>query len=71
MARDTTNLPHYQKPEWETMPKAGAGSEYNRDNKELARRRKFGYMPKKVSPEDLPWVLTQKGNEKDKSKDRQ
>jgi hypothetical protein len=49
MTRDTTNLPTYQRPEWEVMPKTGQGSEYNRDNKELARRRKFGYMPKKTS----------------------
>ena len=69
MTRDTTNVPQHQRPEWETMPKTGAGSEYNRDNKELARRRKFGFMPKKVCIEDLPWILTNKnGNEKEKEK---
>ncbi len=70
MTRDTANLPQYnQRPEWETMPKTGAGSEYNRDNKELARRRKFGFMPKKTSIEDLPWILTSKAATTESTKD--
>jgi hypothetical protein len=61
MTRDTANLPQYnQRPEWEQMPKTGVGSEYNRENKEMARRRKFGFMPRKTSIEDLPWILTAK-----------
>lgn len=71
MTRDTTNLPPAQKSEWENLPKSGLGSEFNREAKELARRRKFGYMPKKVSIEDLPWIMTSKGGEKEKGKERQ
>lgn len=70
MSRDTSNIPS-TKPEWETMPKSGQGSEFNRENKELHRRRKFGYMPKKIQANDLPWIITNKGNEKEKTKDKQ
>jgi len=41
----------------ETMPKFGAGSEYGRDLKEESRRKKYGIMLKKYSPEDQPWQL--------------
>jgi transcription initiation factor TFIIF subunit alpha len=71
MVRDTSNQ-YVPRPEVEsTLPKSGAGSEYGKEARELARRRKFGYMPKKVSPDDLPWILKSKGNEKEKTKDRQ
>ncbi|CAF0713631.1 unnamed protein product [Brachionus calyciflorus] len=70
MSRDTSSVPT-ARPDWESMPKSGQGSEFNRENKELARRRKFGYVPKKVNADNLPWILTNKGNEKEKTKDKQ
>lgn len=70
MARDATNqyVPKY---DWEAMPKAGQGSEFNRENREIAKRKKHGYMPKKISPDDMPWIVTVKGSDKDKTKDKQ
>jgi transcription initiation factor TFIIF subunit alpha len=39
------------------MPKFGAGSEYGREAREEARRRKYGQHKKKINAEDHPWVL--------------
>lgn len=41
----------------EDTPKFGAGSEYNRDQKEEARRKKFGIIAKKYNPDAQPWIL--------------
>ncbi|XP_061720842.1 general transcription factor IIF subunit 1 isoform X1 [Cydia pomonella] len=41
----------------EDMPKFGAGSEYGRDIREEARRKKFGIISRKYKPEDQPWIL--------------
>ncbi|CAH0722973.1 unnamed protein product, partial [Brenthis ino] len=41
----------------EEMPKYGAGSEYGRDMREEARRKKFGIISRKYKPEDQPWIL--------------
>ncbi|CAG9805477.1 unnamed protein product [Chironomus riparius] len=41
----------------EDAPKFGAGSEYNRDQKEEARRKKFGIIAKKYNPDAQPWIL--------------
>ncbi|XP_062568567.1 general transcription factor IIF subunit 1-like [Saccostrea cucullata] len=38
-------------------PKFGAGSEYGREQKEEARRKKYGIMSKKYNPEEQPWIL--------------
>lgn len=35
----------------------GAGSEYGRDVREEARRKKFGIISRKYKPEDQPWIL--------------
>jgi transcription initiation factor TFIIF subunit alpha len=75
MIRDTSTLPVYRT-DWEQQQqqqaKAGEGSEFNKEARELHRRRKMGFMPRKtVSMDDLPWILTCKGNEKEKTKDRQ
>ena len=43
----------------EEMPKFGAGSEYGREQREEARRKKFGITSKKYRPEDQPWLLSQ------------
>lgn len=62
MARDVVQ--QAQRQEWEQLPKSGAGSEYGREAKELYRRRKFGFMAKKKNVNDMPWVLTNKDNDK-------
>lgn len=41
----------------EDQPKFGAGSEYGRDAREEARRKKFGIVARKYKPEDQPWIL--------------
>ncbi|XP_037300439.1 general transcription factor IIF subunit 1 isoform X2 [Manduca sexta] len=41
----------------EEMPKFGAGSEYGREIREEARRKKFGIVARKYKPEDQPWIL--------------
>lgn len=64
--RDTSTLPAAPPP----RPESGVGSEFGKEARELARKRKFGYLPRQKRPEDLPWIITSKGNEKDK-KDRQ
>lgn len=43
------------------MPKFGAGSEFGREQKEEARRKKFGIHMRKYNPEDQPWILTTGG----------
>lgn len=39
----------------------GAGSEYGREAKEEARRKKFGIVSRKYKPEDQPWILKSGG----------
>ncbi|XP_046578369.1 general transcription factor IIF subunit 1-like [Haliotis rubra] len=41
----------------DTMPKFGAGSEFGREQKEEARRKKYGIRVKKYNPDDQPWML--------------
>jgi hypothetical protein len=67
LVRDTSNQ-QTQRTDWDNGPKLGEGSEFNKEGRELHRRRKFGFMPRKTSAEDLPWIFTCKGNEKDKEK---
>lgn len=43
------------------MPKFGAGSEYNRDLREEAKRKRAGIIAKKYSPEAQPWILKSGG----------
>lgn len=40
----------------EEMPKFGAGSEFGREEKEAARRKKYG-KPKVYDPEAQPWLM--------------
>lgn len=35
----------------------GAGSEFGREAKEEARRKKLGIISRKYKPEDQPWIL--------------
>ncbi|CAG9766082.1 unnamed protein product [Ceutorhynchus assimilis] len=41
----------------EEQPKFGAGSEFGREAKEEARRKKLGIIAKKYRPDDQPWIL--------------
>ncbi|KAF7995331.1 hypothetical protein HCN44_006438 [Aphidius gifuensis] len=45
----------------EEMPKFGAGSEFGRDAREEARRKKFGINSKKYKPDNQPWILKSDG----------
>lgn len=51
------NLREFKMTENDDIPKFGAGSEYNRDQKEEARRKKFGIIAKKYNPDNQPWIL--------------
>jgi transcription initiation factor TFIIF subunit alpha len=37
------------------MPKFGAGSEYGRQEKEEARRKKYGINTRRYNPDNQPW----------------
>lgn len=39
----------------EEMPKFGAGSEFGKDLKDEARRKKYGIHTKKYNPDAQPW----------------
>merc|ERR1712156_54932 len=41
----------------EEMPKYGAGSEYGREEREEARRKKYGYNRKQYDPDMQPWLM--------------
>ena len=41
----------------ETAPKFGAGSEYGRDQREEARKKKFGMRVRTYNSDDQPWLL--------------
>jgi len=41
----------------EDAPKFGAGSEYGKEQREEARRKKYGIISKKYKPEDQPWII--------------
>ena len=43
------------------MPSYGAGSVYNFERKEEARRKRRGYVTKKINPDDLPYALRLNG----------
>ncbi|XP_076670825.1 transcription factor IIFalpha [Andrena cerasifolii] len=45
----------------EEVPKFGAGSEFGRDAREEARRKKFGITSRKYKPDDQPWILKSGG----------
>lgn len=58
MARDMTNQ-QTQRQEAESMKQAG-----NESKDQSKRRRPFIHMPKKLNPEDQPWILTNKSSDK-------
>ncbi|OQR76140.1 general transcription factor IIF subunit 1-like, partial [Tropilaelaps mercedesae] len=61
------NLKEYRT-ESDDMPKHGAGSEYGRELKDEARRKKFGIVRKKYNPDDQPWHLRVGGKQGKKFK---
>lgn len=54
------NMKEYKSIE-EEIPKFGAGSEFGRDAREEARRKKYGITSRKYKPEDQPWILKSGG----------
>lgn len=40
-----------------TFHRFGAGSEFGREAKEEARRKKLGIVARKYRPDDQPWIL--------------
>lgn len=54
------NMKEYKGME-EELPKFGAGSEFGRDAREEARRKKYGITSRKYKPEDQPWILKSGG----------
>ncbi|XP_053696178.1 general transcription factor IIF subunit 1-like [Sabethes cyaneus] len=53
----------------EELPKFGAGSEFNHEVREEARRKRYGIQAKKYRPEEQPWIL-EEGGKKDGKKFR-
>ena len=43
------------------MPTHGAGSVYNHERKEEARRKRRGYITKEISADDLPYAMRLNG----------
>lgn len=41
----------------DTMPKFGAGSEFGREAREEARKKKYGMKTRIYEPNDQPWTL--------------
>lgn len=67
MAREN-NLKEYKSVyNIDSMPVTGAGSEFGREAKEEARRKKFGYIRKKYHSEAQPWLM-QLGSDKNTAK---
>lgn len=40
------------------VPSFGEGSEYNKANREMSRRKRHGYIHKEYDPNQQPWLLT-------------
>jgi len=55
------NLKEYKGTD-EELPKFGAGSEFGREAKEEARRKKLGIIARKYKPDDQPWILKTYGS---------
>ena len=45
-----------------SLSRFGAGSEFGREAKEEARRKKLGIIARKYRPEDQPWILKSYGS---------
>nr|AAM49800.1 RAP74 subunit of transcription factor IIF [Xenopus laevis] len=58
MERDLSAKKMYQE---EEMPESGAGSEYNRKQREESRRKKYGIILREFKVDDQPWILRVNG----------
>lgn len=58
MGRENNLKEYRQAHDLDSMPKFGAGSEFGREQREEARRKKYGIYRKKYNPEDQPWLMT-------------
>lgn len=56
------NMREFKGTHEEEHPKFGAGSEFGREAKEEARRKKLGIIPKKYKPDNQPWILKSSGS---------
>eukprot|EP00095_Tigriopus_kingsejongensis_P006246 snap_masked-scaffold1159_size58420-processed-gene-0.4 protein:Tk06246 transcript:snap_masked-scaffold1159_size58420-processed-gene-0.4-mRNA-1 annotation:"general transcription factor iif subunit 1 isoform x1" len=56
MVRENNKKEHHRGPD-EEAPKQGAGSEFGREQREEARRKKYGYSSKKYNPDAQPWLM--------------
>ena len=45
----------------EELPKFGAGSEFGREAREEARKKKFGVSSRKYKADDQPWIIKANG----------
>lgn len=54
MSRQTDAI---EERESENLPTFGAGSEFGRERREEARKKRFGFVPKPKNPEAAPWNL--------------
>jgi transcription initiation factor TFIIF subunit alpha len=57
MVRENNKKDHKSWGADEDEPKFGAGSEFGRQEREEARRRKFGGKARKYNPEAQPWLM--------------
>lgn len=48
------------------LSRFGAGSEFGREAREEARRKKFGIVARKYKPDDQPWILKAGGGKSGK-----
>lgn len=55
------------KSEMDELPKFGAGSVYNNEQKQIARRKKYGIRTKLYNPDVQPWLLRIGGKSGNKS----
>ena len=64
MARDSTNQQTQRfSAEWQNAPKTGEGSEFNKESREMQRRKRLGFMARKEkTADDFPWILSCKAS---------
>lgn len=67
MIQRENNLKAYkQAHDIDSAPKFGEGSEYRKEEKEEARRKKYGIRRQNYNPEDQPWILNLGSKERQK-----
>ena len=58
MNRENNLREYRQAYNMDMAPKFGAGSEFGREQREEARRKKYGIYRKRYNPEDQPWHMS-------------